>query len=101
MVKIALKFFLLASSHRIPLQTSNVQTVNGTTGAAMSLIKKSDLKNHLSTRTGATVLPIEPSIHADATGYSEDGNKDTIVNAAPASDNLGSAPAAEAGKPKA
>jgi hypothetical protein len=70
----------------------------------MSLIKKSDLKNHLSTRTGATVLPIQPAIHSDATGYSEDDP----IGAAPgttSADNArvaeAAAPAVEAGKPKA
>ena len=79
---VSFEFLLLASSHRIPLQTSNVQAVNGTTGAAMSLIKKSDVKNHLSTRTGASSVPAQPDVHSDPTGYSEDGSKDYGVSAA-------------------
>ena len=68
----------------------------------MSLIKKSDLKNHLSTRTGATVIPAQPSIHADATGYSEDSSKDAAVSAASAVDNADvAAPRAGGEKPKA
>ncbi len=45
----------------------------------MSLIRKSDVKNHLSTRTGASGLPVEPSIYADPTGYSEDSSQDAAV----------------------
>lgn len=91
------EFLLLASSPRIPLQTSNVQVVNGTAGAAMSLIKKSDVKNHLSTRTGATEVPARPVIHADATGYSEE---EGAVNAE-ASNLLSGVVELAAEKPKA
>lgn len=42
----------------------------------MSLIKKSDVKNHLSTRTGASELPVQPVSQPDATGYSGDGSED-------------------------
>lgn len=47
----------------------------------MSLIKKSDLKNHLSTRTGATTLPVQPVSQPDATGYSGDGSEDGVAGA--------------------
>ncbi len=67
----------------------------------MSLIRKSDVKNHLSTRTGASAVPIGPSIHADATGYSEDGSNDAVVNAVsrPPAKGEVAAPAAEVAKP--
>ena len=48
----------------------------------MSLIKKSDVKNHLSTRTGASPVPVQPDLHSDPTGYSEDGSRDNSVSAA-------------------
>lgn len=47
----------------------------------MSLIKKSDVKNHLSTRTGASAVPPQPEVHSDATGYSEDSSKDASAAA--------------------
>jgi hypothetical protein len=47
----------------------------------MSLISKSDVKNHLSTRTGASGIPIQPVSQPDATGYSGDGSEDAAVNA--------------------
>jgi hypothetical protein len=47
----------------------------------MSLIKKSDVKNYLSTRTGARVLPFQPVTQPDATGYSGDGSEDGAENA--------------------
>lgn len=67
----------------------------------MSLIKKSDVKNHLSTRTGASAVPAQASIHADATGYSGETSADAGVNPASAVDApVTAAAAAEAGKPK-
>ena len=42
----------------------------------MNLIQKSDVKNHLSTRTGASGLPVQPVSQPDATGYSGDGSED-------------------------
>lgn len=47
----------------------------------MSLIRKSDVKNHLSTRTGATVLPTGLAIPSGPNGYSKDGDVDMAVNA--------------------
>lgn len=43
----------------------------------MSLIKKSDLKNHLSTRANATRLPFQSSSKPDATA--QPGNQSTGV----------------------
>jgi hypothetical protein len=45
----------------------------------MSLIRKSDVKNHLSTRTGDSAVPAQPLIHADPTGYSEDSSQEAVV----------------------
>ncbi len=45
----------------------------------MSLIRKSDVKNHLSTRTGDSTVPAQPLIHADPTGYSEDSSQEAAV----------------------
>ena len=45
--------FVLAFSPLASLQTSTFQAANLTTGAHMSLIRKSDVKNHLSTRNAA------------------------------------------------
>lgn len=42
----------------------------------MSLVKRSDVKNHLSTRTGDTTLPIQPAIDTAPSGNSGDGSKD-------------------------
>lgn len=38
----------------------------------MTLIKKSDVKNHLSTRSNAIVFPFRPASQPDATGNSGD-----------------------------
>jgi len=73
----------------------------------MSLIKKSDVKNHLSTRTGASVLPIRQTSHSDATGYSEDDHSDATPKTASAPPveisraAEAAAPAAEVRKPEA
>jgi hypothetical protein len=45
----------------------------------MSLIRKSDVKNHLSTRTGDSTVPVQPLIHADPTGYSEDSSQEAVA----------------------
>ena len=43
-------------------QTSNSQERNRSTGASMSLIRKSDVRNHLSTRSGSTsIFPSRPT----------------------------------------
>jgi hypothetical protein len=46
----------------------------------MSLIKKSDVKNHLWTGAGGKVLPFGPRSQSDATGYSNDGVPDAPGN---------------------
>lgn len=71
----------------------------------MSLIKKSDVKNHLSTRTGASAVPA-PAVFADATGYSEDPSQERVGEAGSdptARGGMGemAAPAANAEKPQA
>ena len=42
----------------------------------MSIIKKTDVKNHLSARH-RTEIHLEPAIHADATGFPHDEEADT------------------------
>ena len=46
----------------------------------MSLIKKSDVKNHLWTGARGKVLPFGSRSQPDATGYSNDGVRDAQVN---------------------
>lgn len=68
----------------------------------MSLIKRSDVKNHLSTRTGDTTLPVQPSIDTGPSGISDDGTKDAAFASPGVSGNDGyvsSAP--NVGKPEA
>jgi len=55
-VTTAVKLFFLAFSLSVLLQTSAFQVRNRVTGASMSLIKKSDVKSHLSS-TGTSVYP--------------------------------------------
>jgi hypothetical protein len=43
----------------------------------MSVIKKADVKNHLSTRRKKLVFPFAPVSQPDATGYSGDEHRDT------------------------
>lgn len=52
------------------LQTSNVQARNRTTGAAVSLIKQSDVKNHLSPHHRTKIHLCPPISQPDATGFS-------------------------------
>lgn len=58
------------SAVRASLQTSTVQVRNRTTGAAVSLIKKSDVKNHLSLRYRTRIHVSELESQPDATGFS-------------------------------
>lgn len=46
----------------------------------MSLIKKSDVKNHLWTGARGKVSPFGPRSQPDATGYSNDGIGDVQAN---------------------
>jgi hypothetical protein len=54
----------------------------------MSLIRKTDIKNHVSTRTGASLLPFRNLSQPDATGYSGEDAADTTVR--PAGPDAGS-----------
>lgn len=47
----------------------------------MNLIKKADVKNHLSARRKKIVFPFGPASQPDATGYSRDELRDANVNA--------------------
>jgi hypothetical protein len=58
------------SASHASLQTSIFQACNRTTGAAVSLIKKSDVKNHLSSRYRTKIHLCEPASQPDATGFS-------------------------------
>ena len=52
------------------LQTSIFQVRNRTTGVAMSQIRQSDVKNHLSPRFRTKIHLCDPASQPDATGYS-------------------------------
>ncbi len=52
------------------LQTSIFQARNRTTGAAMSVIKRSDVKNHLHSPFLTRIHLVQPESQPDATGYS-------------------------------
>lgn len=45
----------------------------------MSIIKKTDVKNHLSARH-RTEIHLEPAIHADATGFPHDEEAEPRMN---------------------
>jgi hypothetical protein len=62
-------YFSPSASHA-SLQTSIFQIPNQTTGAAVSLIKKSDVKNHLSPRHRTEIHLCPPESQPDATGFS-------------------------------
>jgi hypothetical protein len=47
----------------------------------MSLIKKSDVKTHLSTQSDGRILSFKPQTQPDATGYSGDGVRGANVGA--------------------
>src|ERR1019366_5944604 len=53
------------------LQASIVQASNRTTGAAMSILKKSDVKNHLSVRRDKVQHSLRPVCHTEGTNFSE------------------------------
>src|SRR5258708_35297145 len=59
------------SAFRAPLQTSIFQASNRTTGAAVSLIKKADVKNHLSTRHRNEIHLYRPEDDPKAAGLVE------------------------------
>jgi hypothetical protein len=61
------------------VQTSIFQARNRTTGAAMSLIKQSDVKNHLSPRFRTKIHLCQPESQPDATGFS--GAEPVAINA--------------------
>jgi hypothetical protein len=85
----------------IQLQTSNVQSINRTTERHMSLIRKSDVKNHLSTRTGDTAVPVRLATDNGPSGKPGDGIKDALASpgVSDADGLISSAP--DAGKQKA
>ena len=70
MLEITARFSLLAFGIPASLQTSNFQARNRATGAAVSLIKKSDVKNHLSPRHRTQIHLCPPESQPDATGFS-------------------------------
>lgn len=47
----------------------------------MSLIKRADVKNHLSTRTGATTLPARHAADTGPSGNSADSSQDAAAGA--------------------
>jgi hypothetical protein len=59
------------SAFHASLQTSTLQVSNRTTGAAVSLNKKADVRNYLFARRRKNVLPFRSMSQPDATGYSE------------------------------
>jgi len=63
------------------LQTSTFQVSNRTTGDAVSLIKKADVRKYFSGRRRKNVLPFRSTSQPDATGYSEIEADRTRVNA--------------------
>jgi len=63
------------------LQTSIFQARNRTTGAVMSNIRQSDVKNHLSPRFRTKIHLCEPASQPDATGFS--GTEPEATNAEP------------------
>ena len=68
MLKAGLRFPFSPSAVQALLQTSVMQVRNGTTGAAMSLIDKTDVKNHLSARYRTQIHLTPPASQPDATG---------------------------------
>ncbi len=54
----------------VSLQTSNFQVRNRTTGASMSPLKRSDVKNHLHSPFLTKIHLCPPVSQPDATGYS-------------------------------
>ena len=70
MLDVGVSFPFSPSAFQASLQTSPIQARNRTTGTAMSLIKKSDVKNHLSARRHKGKQPYRPVSQPDATGFS-------------------------------
>jgi hypothetical protein len=70
MLEIAVVFSFSPSAFQASLQTSIFQARNRTTGAAMSNIGKSDVKNHLSPRFRTKIHLCDPVSEPDATGFS-------------------------------
>jgi hypothetical protein len=70
MLETSARFLLAFSIPRASLQTSIFQLPSRTTGATVSLIKKSDVKNHLSPRHRTEIHLCPPESQPDATGYS-------------------------------
>jgi hypothetical protein len=69
MLHLAVRSSFLAFGNQ-GLWTSTVQVRNRTTGAAVSLTKKSDVKNHLSRRHPTGIHIYQPASQPDATGFS-------------------------------
>ncbi len=68
----------------------------------MSLTKRSDVKNHLSTRTGGTALPARSATDTGPSGKSADGGKDeAFASSGVASTDKLASPASSAEKQKA
>lgn len=70
MLETAARFSFLAFSSHASLQTSLFQVRNRATGAAVSIIRKSDVKNHLSPRHRTQIHLCPPESQPDATGFS-------------------------------
>ncbi len=75
-------FPLSPSAFQASLQTSVIQANNRTTGAAMSLIKKADVKNHLSARHRSEIHIARPASQSDvaALSHEETSSADPKVN---------------------
>jgi hypothetical protein len=69
-LKEQLVFPFSPSALQASLQTSIFQERNRTTGVAMSQIRQSDAKNHLSPRFRTKIHLCDPVSQPDATGYS-------------------------------
>jgi wyosine [tRNA(Phe)-imidazoG37] synthetase (radical SAM superfamily) len=70
MLNTAVRFPFSPSAFQASLQTSTGQECNRMTGVAMSLIKKCDVKNHLSSRLRQGGHLHRPASQPDATGFS-------------------------------
>lgn len=69
--------FLSPSAIQALLRTSTDQVSNRITGVAVSLIKQSDVKNHLSSRHRTRIHLATPASQPDATGFSEEQSERT------------------------
>jgi hypothetical protein len=70
MLETASRFPFSPSAFQAPLQTSNFQVRNRTTGAIMSPSKRSDVRNHLHSPFLTKIHLCPPVSQPDATGYS-------------------------------